>query len=442
MKRKELIRRYTLFVCSVLFNSLSIAVITKALLGTSPISSVPYVLSLISPPTMGQFTIYMNFLFILLEMSMMKRKEIREKWYELAAQIPITLLFGSCIDLSMYALQWLEPTYYLSRLFVLLIGAFLLGLGISWEVKANVSMVTGEYLVRILSRFLNKEFGFVKVGFDVTLVIIASVTSFFCLGRIEGVREGTLVAALLVGPISHILMPCWTIFDRWLNPTEEGEETTPEGKPRAYPLIITITREVGSGGRLLGKALAKELGIKYYDRELVALVAKDSQLPEKYIADNEQRVSSSYLMHIILEGYGAAIENNISPRDALFVSQSRVIRRLAAEEPCVIIGRCSDYILKDYPKRSIIRIFCYTDLDEACRRCVEEYGVAADRMPDFVVESNRSRISHYQYYTGRKWGDPHYYDLTINTGNVPLQTACSLVVKLYQEKLKAQQGDA
>lgn len=210
---------------SVVFNAFSIAVITKALLGTSPISSVPYVLSLISRPTIGQYTIYMNLLFIVLEMCMMKRAEIRSKWTELAVQVPVTLFFGLCIDLSMWVLWWLEPTRYVAQVAALLVGAFLLGLGISLEVKANVSMLTGEYLVRLLSRFVGHEFGYVKVGFDVTLVVTSSVISYLGLGTIEGVREGTVVAALLVGPISHWLMPCWRIFDRWLNPPADKQPT-------------------------------------------------------------------------------------------------------------------------------------------------------------------------------------------------------------------------
>lgn len=196
MRRKELVRRYTLFFCSVLVNAFSIAVITKALLGTSPISSVPYVLSLFTPGTMGQYTIIMNFGFILLEMALMKRKEIYEKRFELLTQVPVTLCFGAFIDVSMHLLEWLDPTFYGAKVIVLLIGCFILGIGISWEVKANVAMVTGEYLVQVIAKFVRKEFGFVKVCFDVTLVSISCILCLCFLPSIEGVREGTVIAAL------------------------------------------------------------------------------------------------------------------------------------------------------------------------------------------------------------------------------------------------------
>ncbi len=219
VKREELFRRYAFFLCSVLINAFSISVITKAMLGTSSISSVPYVLSLFTSGTMGQYTIGMNVVFVLLEMTMMTRKEICLKKYELLSQIPISFCFGAFIDVSMHHLLfWLAPGHYLARLATLSAGCVLLGLGISMEVKANVAMVAGEYLVQVISKFVRKEFGFVKVCFDVTLVLAACILSVFFLSAVEGVREGTVIAALTVGPISHFLFPYLKVFDAWLSP--------------------------------------------------------------------------------------------------------------------------------------------------------------------------------------------------------------------------------
>lgn len=216
MNKKELPRRYTLFAGSVFINAFSIAVITKALLGTSPISSVPYVSSLFTPFTMGQYTIAMNLVFILLEMTMMKRREIHEKRYELLTQVPVVVCFGTFIDVSMHCLQWLEPTFYPAQIFTLLTGCALLGLGISLEVKANVAMVTGEYLVNVISKFVGRDFGFVKVCFDVTLVAISITLSLVFMHHIDGIREGTVIAAIVTGPISHFFYPRWRILDKWL----------------------------------------------------------------------------------------------------------------------------------------------------------------------------------------------------------------------------------
>ncbi len=435
MIKKELFRRYTLFLCSVFMNAFGVSVITKAMLGTSAISSVPFVLSLFTPYTMGQYTIYMNIFFILLEMTMMKKKEIVMKRYELISQIPIGFCFGLFIDISMhYLIAWLSPDYYLARIAALLIGCFILGLGISLEVKADVAMVSGEYLVQVIAKFVHKEFGFIKVCFDVALVLIACTLSVTFLSKIEGVREGTVIAALIVGPISHLLFPYWRIFDGWLCPTRPCQAPHTDNQP----IIITIAREYGSGGRLLGKMLAERLNIKFYDEELISMVANDSHFSPKYIAENEQKVPSNYLLSIILQDYEAPMEKSLSLADALFVSQSRVIRKIAKERSCVIIGRCADYILKDFPKTFLIKVFCYTDKEDAIKRCETEYHISTGSVDAEIRRINRSRISHYQYYTNQKWGDPHNYDLMINTGNMTLTMACDIISHLYQDKMSNQ----
>ncbi|MDO4160468.1 MAG: cytidylate kinase family protein [Prevotellaceae bacterium] len=432
MSKRELFRRYFLFFVSVLINAFSVALITKALLGTSPISSIPYVLSLFTPLTMGQYTIYMSLVLILMQMTMMTRQEIIEKKFDLINQIPVCIVFGLFIDISMNVLlSWLSPELYLLKLLSLLVGCFLLGLGISLEVKADVTMVTGEYLVHVISKFTNKEFGFVKVCFDVSLVVIACILSLCFMDGIQGVREGTVAAALLVGPVSHFVYPYWRVLDGWLYDKAEAVETA---DTEAHPVVITITREYGSGGHQLGEMLAKRLGIKFYDKSIISMAAKESRYSEQYISENEQRMSSNYLMNIILRDYGAPIEKGLSPSDAIFVAQSRVIRKIAKEESCVIIGRCGDYILKDIPSSSLIKVFCYSDVDDAAKRGVAEYNLDPKTAKTEIESVNRQRINHYQYYTSQKWGEPHNYNIMINTGSMGFETACELVAKIYDEK--------
>lgn len=218
--RKDLFRRYLLFSVSVFINALGISVITKAMLGTSAISSVPFVLSCFTPFTMGQYTIAINLLFIALELLLMPRQDIRDSKFQLAFQVPVGICFGWFIDLCMdILLKGLSPELYVAKCVTLLTGCFLLGMGVSLEVKANVAMVPGEYIVRVIADRLGRDFGWVKMGFDITLVTIACVLSLLFLPHIKGVREGTVVAALIVGPISHFLQPCWHVMDRWLSPS-------------------------------------------------------------------------------------------------------------------------------------------------------------------------------------------------------------------------------
>ena len=429
---KYTFRRYLLFVASLFINAFGIAFITKALLGTSPITSVTYVLSLFTPFTMGIWTILLNLLFVVLEPFLMTRRELREDLRMYLLQIPISFCFGLFIDFSMFILSWLEPSAYVIQVTVLLIGCIILALGIALEVKANAAMMAGEYFVKTITRRFHGEFGYVKLGFDITLLTIACILSLVFLSDIQGVREGTVVSALLVGPIVHFVSPAYRIFDRWINaPIKQAD--TPSAQHTNT--IITIAREYGSGGHLLGERLAKELGIKLYDREFIRMAAQRSGIDEQYIAKNEQSIPSFWLKCILSKNSEQPVEASLSADDILFVAESRIVQELAAQEPCIIVGRCADFILKDHPKA--VKVFCYSDLKSAVNRCVNDYGIPQEQAEAEIRRINRNRIHHYEYYTGQKWGEPHHYHLMLNTGNISLETACKLVKEVYQNIAKA-----
>lgn len=429
---KYTFRRYLLFVASLFINAFGIAFITKALLGTSPITSVTYVLSLFTPFTMGIWTILLNLLFVVLEPFLMTRRELREDLRMYLLQIPISFCFGLFIDFSMFMLFWLEPSAYVMKVTVLLVGCVILALGIALEVKANAAMMAGEYLVKAITRRFHGEFGYVKLGFDITLLTIACILSLVFLSDIQGVREGTVVSALLVGPIVHFVSPAYRIFDRWINaPIKQAD--TPSAQ--YTNTIITIAREYGSGGHLLGERLAKELGIKLYDREFIRMAAQRSGIDEQYIAKNEQSIPSFWLKCILSKNSEQPVEASLSADDILFVAESRIVQELAAQEPCIIVGRCADFVLKDHPK--VVKVFCYSDLKSAVNRCVNDYGIPQEQAEAEIRRINRNRIHHYEYYTGWKWGEPHHYHLMLNTGNISLETACKLVKEVYQNIAKA-----
>lgn len=429
---KYTFRRYLLFVASLFINAFGIAFITKALLGTSPITSVTYVLSLFTPFTMGIWTILLNLLFVVLEPFLMTRRELREDLRMYLLQIPIAFCFGLFIDFSMFMLFWLEPSAYVMQVTVLLIGCIILALGIALEVKANAAMMAGEYFVKTITRRFHGEFGYVKLGFDITLLTIACILSLVFLSDIQGVREGTVVSALLVGPIVHFVSPAYRIFDRWINaPIKQAD--TPSAQHTNT--IITIAREYGSGGHLLGERLAKELGIKLYDREFIRMAAQRSGIDEQYIAKNEQSIPSFWLKCILSKNSEQPVEASLSADDILFVAESRIVQELAAQEPCIIVGRCADFVLKDHPK--VVKVFCYSDLKSAVARCVNDYGIPQEQAEAEIRRINRNRIHHYEYYTGQKWGEPHHYHLMLNTGNISLETACKLVKEVYQNITKA-----
>lgn len=424
-------RRYILFAVSLFVNAMGIAFITKALLGTSPITSVTYVLSMFTPLTIGQWTIVLNLLFVLFELPFMTRKELKDDLRMFLLQIPISLCFGTFIDLSMNMLYWLEPVKYIDQIIYLLVGCVILAAGITLEVKANVAMMAGEYFVRVISQRFHGEFGYVKLCFDITLVCIACLFSICFMSGIYGVREGTVAAALLVGPIVHFISPYYRCFDKWINDVKDKDAIALRN---IQQVIITIAREYGSGGHLLGEMLSKELGIKLYDKEFIHLVAEKSGINEQYIKKNEQSIPSFWLKCILGKNSEQSLERSLSSDDVLFVAESKIIQELAEKGPCIIVGRCADFVLRDYP--NLIKVFCYSDLRSACVRCVQEYGISEEKAESEIKRINHNRITHYEYYTGEKWGEPHHYNLMINTGSIDLSVACNLIKSIYKNRIK------
>lgn len=198
--KRRLALRYLFFALGVAINSFGIAVITKAALGTSPISSVAYVLDLAFPPTLGEFTFVINLVFIGIQIALLRRDFQPVQFL----QIVVNVVFSALIDVSMTALGTFEPTGLAAQLAALLIGCTILAFGIAVEVAPNVIVVPGEGAVRAISSVSAKPFGSCKVAFDVTLVAIALVLSLAFFRGIQGLGIGTVVSALLVGRIVNL----------------------------------------------------------------------------------------------------------------------------------------------------------------------------------------------------------------------------------------------
>lgn len=196
--RTEYFKRW-LFLCAALFiMSLGVAFSIKANLGTSPISSVPYVVSLLSPITVGMATIIMHCVFILLQIIILRKQ------YQMIQllQLPVALIFGCMTDFSVWLIQGINGSSYLTQWILCAVGIILVAIGVSMEVVADVVTLAGEGLVLAICKVLPVKFGNMKVCFDVALVAIAVLTGFLAKGELLGVREGTIAAALFVGLLS------------------------------------------------------------------------------------------------------------------------------------------------------------------------------------------------------------------------------------------------
>ena len=198
--KTELIKRYIFLLAGLFVNGLGVSFITKAGLGTSPITSIPYTLSLGFTPTVGMFTLFFNLLLIVLQIILLRRNFQLQN----LLQLPIIALFSFFIDLTMSLLGFIQPETYAMKVVSLVIGCLILGFGVFMEMVANVAMLPGEATVRAVSDVFSTDFGKTKIAFDSSMTVIAAILSFIMFRHLDGVREGTIVAAILVGFIARL----------------------------------------------------------------------------------------------------------------------------------------------------------------------------------------------------------------------------------------------
>lgn len=175
------------------------------------------------------------------------------------------------------------------------------------------------------------------------------------------------------------------------------------------PMVITMAREYASGGSEIAQAVADKLGIPLYNKELITLAAKKSGLTEEAIAASENQRSGSLIYSLYMMG------NTMPLADQVYILQSNVIKELAAEGPCVILGRCGDYVLRD--RKDVLRVFIYAPVEwrrelaktDPLVKAHDEKGIKEE-----IEKTDRNRAAYYNYYTQNRWGDAHNYDLAIN----------------------------
>ena len=198
--KTELIKRYIFLLVGLFVNGLGVSFITKAGLGTSPITSIPYTLSLGFTPTVGIFTLVFNIFLIILQVILLRRNFQLQN----LLQLPIIALFSFFIDLTMSLLGFMQPETYAMKVVSLIVGCLILGFGVFMEMTANVAMLPGEATVRAVSDVFSTDFGKTKIAFDSSMTVIAAILSFIMFRHLDGVREGTIVAAILVGFIARL----------------------------------------------------------------------------------------------------------------------------------------------------------------------------------------------------------------------------------------------
>ena len=181
--------------------------------------------------------------------------------------------------------------------------------------------------------------------------------------------------------------------------------------------VITIARQYGSGGRTIGKMLAQELGIHYYDRELLKLASDESGINEALFAQADEKLKNTSLFRIAKNVYGGELippdSDDFTSTDNLFNYQAKIIRDLAARESCVIIGRAADYVLKDMP--GVVSVFVHASKEYCIKQAVERRAYTGKDVEKFVEKTDKYRSDFYRYYTGQEWTDARNYDLCLNS---------------------------
>ena len=188
--------------------------------------------------------------------------------------------------------------------------------------------------------------------------------------------------------------------------------------------VITISREFGSGGRTIGKKTAEKLNIPCYDSELIQKIAAESGFNEEYIKEAGEYAPGGFLSSA-LSHRGIAITNE----DYIWENQCRTITDLAQQGPCVIVGRCADYILRD--KADCLKVFIHADLDFRAKRIVEVYGEREQSPQQRLKDKDKRRAAYHRFYTDMKWGHAQNYDLTLNSGTLGIDRCVDIITQLY-----------
>jgi cytidylate kinase len=194
-------------------------------------------------------------------------------------------------------------------------------------------------------------------------------------------------------------------------------------------MVITIGRQYGSGGREVGRRLASRLEIPYYDKEILSEASKDSGICEELFEDHDEKPTRSFLYSLVTgvqtHGNPSTMYMDMPLNHRIFLAQFDTIRRLAGNGPCVVVGRCADYVLRD--EKNVVNVFLKADMEHRIERAIER-GAEPSRAQDIVKRRDKERASYYNYYATTTWGDVNNYDLCLDTGKVGYDGAVDMII--------------
>lgn len=404
----ELLKRYIFFFLGICLNAFGIALFTRSKLGTGPTSCIPYVVSLKSGLSFGTCTFIFNILLLLGQIILLRKNFPR---YQLL-QLPVTLLFSILIDGAMKFTTFVNTDIYWIALFYNILGCVFRAVGVSCQVVADVVMLSTEAFVKALSDVSKKEFSWIKLFFDVFMAAVAIALSFLLLGRLESVREGTLIIVLLVGPVSHYFTKRLS-FTNYVFENESELVFEPKLKiSNSKRIVITVTSEAGSGGRIIAKILGIKLKIPVYDKELVDLIAQEGGFTKQFVQAHNEILYRSTAEAFIQNNF--SVENFHSKSyTRLYEAQERVISKLAERQNCIIVGHCSNFILKN--NKNVMNILITADMKNRITYISEKYGLNRHDSQKKIRRQDHNTWEFYLHFTNQDWKDSGNYHLCLNS---------------------------
>lgn len=421
--------RLPMYFIGLFVMTIGIALSVKSNLGVSPVSSIPYTMTCVWGIEMGKATILFHVVLVLIQILLLRKnfKPVQ------LLQIPVGIVFGYFTTFCNYMVSFLPtPNNLIIRIIMLLASAFFIAFGIFLYLPPNLIPLAGEGCMQAVSSVTHIEFSKVKIAFDCTMVLVSAVTCLGILHSLGSVGIGTIIAAFLVGTMVGIITKAFgRQRDQLLGKTDEPVTTDTEDNSN---YIITISREFGSGGREIGKILAKQLGFHYYDSELIKLAAEKSGYTPEYIEQHEQALKNPVL-HDFYTWYAGPVEQADLPKvDQLFQMESALIHELSQKGSCIIVGRLANYILKDLP--NAYHVFISADTASEASRVSARDHISMEAAEAKIKKVNHERAVHCKHFTQTDWGNIRNYDLCIKSDDYGTAETAQIIADLFQKKMK------
>lgn len=429
-------KRLLVYFLGLFIMAIGVVFSVKSALGVSPVTCLANVTYQIFGVDMGLpflslgvCTTLTYCIYILVEVLIL-RKDFKA---HMLLQIVASTIFGFMVNLASTLFAFLPaPQTYPMRLLFLICSIPMVAFGVMLYLAPNILPTPGEGLSLAVSKRIKKPVATCKIIVDCCLVVTSVLVSVSYFRGLVGVREGTVLSAFLVGFVMKRMMRvCNPFLLKFVERETKLERAIAAGgavlldrtgKPK---LVITISREFGSGGYEIGQKLAEKLGITFYDKQLEKLEAEESGLSISFIQAHEQRMAHNLVYDFLTAGY-AMYNEDLPPMEKLFAAQNKILRRIAAsDESCVIMGRCSDYILYNDPNS--FRIFVHAPTDYRAQRVAQTKNVPLDQAYADIERTDIGRARHYQQFANREWGNTKYYNLAVDSAMYGVDGSVELI---------------